>query len=88
MKIATLLKEDGNRMHFDMDPPLPGYGGEGSHRYVIASSVAVFGEPECLVFPSNAAGDIVSWGDIAGSKGTLSHQSVIEGLGYTIVRAA
>lgn len=53
--------------------------------WVIASGTSVpFSGSECLVFPSNKAGEITSWGEIAGVRGSQSHIEALASLGFEI----
>lgn len=90
LKVAERLKNKtdfkGAAALYRFSPPLPDYRGN-EHEFVVVSAIilpkAMGGGAETYLFPANAQGDVVSWLEMPGSqKGTLSHQEVIEGLGY------
>lgn len=64
---------------YRLDPPLDG------HEYVVVSAATVMGEPETYIFPSDADGNVTSWGELDGSfKGALDHQAALRGAGYDL----
>lgn len=71
-----------------VDPPIKwGHHFEddegGESEYVVTSAtVALFSGPETYVFPANADGEVVDWGELPGSfRGSLDHDAAIRGLG-------
>ncbi|QDF14235.1 hypothetical protein SEA_IAMGROOT_62 [Microbacterium phage IAmGroot] len=83
-KIATLVKRD-----------LDGFRGEahlyhvtdGVHEgYVVVSGVVAFDTgPETYIFPADEHGNVVSWGELAGSfKGDIDHERALRDAGFTI----
>lgn len=53
--------------------------GKKRRKYYIASAVcAMFTGPEVLIFPSNRKGEVVSWSETYGERGTLSNEEVIK----------
>jgi len=74
----------GKASLYKLDPPLKDYNGN-SHEYVIASTADVFSGVETYLFPSNEAGEVVSWSELPGSKrGGYSHVEIFDDLGYTV----
>jgi hypothetical protein len=57
-----------------------------STHYVIVSSANVpFSGPETYIFPANARGNVVNWGELEGSRrGSYSHADVLRFAGYEI----
>jgi hypothetical protein len=53
---------------------------EHTTEYVVASAnVVMFSGPEVLIFPATKEGEVVSWGEIGGYRGGLSHEEAIRG---------
>jgi len=54
--------------------------------YVIASAVIAFdhGGEECLIFPAKENGETWSMLDIGGRRGTMSHETVLWNLGFSL----
>lgn len=46
------------------------------------------GGPEVLMFPCDAAGEVSSWNEIGGMRGTLDHREALAEEGYTLVEPA
>jgi len=84
-KIAILVEKDlkgfkGTAHLYKCDPPLE------KHTYVIVSGCdAMFSGPETLIFPANAKGKVLSWGDLNGSfRGSIDHNQALENAGYEV----
>lgn len=54
--------------------------------WVIASAVVAFDtlRPECLIFPAKEDGETWSMLEIAGLRGTLSHEEAFETMGFGV----
>lgn len=61
----------------------------GVHQHVVVSSViAPYTGPETYIFPSNAAGDVISYSELDGSyRGGLDHKQALENAGYEVKEA-
>jgi hypothetical protein len=80
---------------YRVDPPICGYNDyneEGERQeaptydVVCVSSGFVVGQLETYIFPSDEDGEITSFLELPGSrKGGVSHEYVLEGLGYEVV---
>lgn len=90
---ATLVREDppdsAHRGHwkiYRLSEPVPYW--DTTTEYVIASAVVVEfdgGRPEVYLFPANADGEIVSWGEMDGSlKDTLDHEAAVAAAGWVL----
>lgn len=98
MKTATLIRDNlpdfrGHAALYRCNPPIEDYEPwekgqqQKRHEYIIASATTILGAPETYLFPSNAEGEVVAWGELPGSqKGTLSHDQVLTDAGYFVVR--
>lgn len=80
-RIKTLSDWHGFACIYEMVPPF-----KGCEFVVVSSAHVPFSGPETLMFPSD--GEIVtSFGEIAGERGVLSHQHVLESTGYKMERS-
>lgn len=63
--------------------------GQATTSFVIVSAtVVMFSGPETHIFPANANGEVVAWGELDGSyKGGLDHEAALAGAGYSIATA-
>jgi hypothetical protein len=54
--------------------------------YVIVSAVmATFNGPETYIFPADANGNIITWGELDGSfTGALDHEQALRNAGYIV----
>lgn len=87
---ATLLKDrlpnfSGHAQLWQLDPPLLGYDKVTSHEYVVVSGVnAMFSGPETYVFPADADGKVIHWGELDGSfRGEINHEKALRNAGYS-----
>jgi hypothetical protein len=96
-KTATLVKEQmspvgavqklyrlNEAVHWGGD-----YEGDevGHSEYVLVSAVdAMFTGPETYIFPADAEGNVINWGELEGSyRGGYSHEEALRRVGYEIV---
>lgn len=58
----------------------------GDTEYVAVSAVNVeYSGPETYIFPADEQGEILSWGELAGSyRGGLDHAKALRRAGYTV----
>jgi hypothetical protein len=90
----------GHAVHFKVDPPMSqcrwNYDTDEEivtpHEYIIVSAVqdVPFSSsgPETYIFPANAAGEIVDWGELPGStRGYADVERVLRNEGYEITWA-
>ena len=69
-----------------VNPAMTGYSDETPHEYVVSSTVvAMFSGLETLFFPADEAGNVVSYGEVAGMRGG-SMEDVLDQEGYILVR--
>lgn len=53
--------------------------------YVMVSAAAPMGQPETYIFPADAEGEVLDWGELPGSfKGGLDHEQALRNAGYEI----
>ena len=96
-KIARFMRQldsfTGDAALYLLNPPLKGWEWEDdedskaeSYEYVVVSAAVVpFSGPETYLFPSNAQGEVIDWGELPGSyKGELSHAGALQRAGYRI----
>lgn len=79
---------------YELDPPLKTTRWDGDSntevdvevKYVVVSAVvAMFSGPETFIFPGDADGKIVDWGELDGSfRGGLDHERALSNIGYKI----
>ena len=85
-------KWTGTAKLWRVDPPVEfGYGDDTQHtQFVVTSATrAMFSWPETYIFPADAAGRVLDWGELDGSyRGGLDHEKAIKDAGYAIVEAA
>ena len=83
---------NGNQVLWKLSEPV-GYDHDwktnepaGVTGYVITSAVvAMFTGPETYIFPADADGNVIDWGEMEGSlRGTLSHEAAILSAGWEI----
>jgi len=74
----------GSTVHWKLEPPWEDWDGE-THEWVVTSLINWEDEFECLMFPSNEKGDIVSHNELVqGSfRGNHGHEYSISRIGYT-----
>ncbi len=96
MKTATEVKKlkdfTGDARLFKCEPPMEWKDGweddaktKKSKYVVVSATVAMFSGPETYIFPANAKGEVVSWGELDGSfKGSLDHAEALRGAGYGV----
>ena len=46
--------------------------------FVVSSTVAPFSGFETLVFPADAKGHVISWGEVAGGRGVSREEAIAE----------
>jgi hypothetical protein len=100
MNTATKIKDldgfTGEAALFQLSPPLKrtdGWGDEAKEidtEYVVVSAtVAMYSGPETYIFPADADGKVISYGELEGSyRGGLNMEAALEGAGYSVVKAA
>lgn len=50
---------------------------DGETSYVVASSMNVHGTPETLVFATDEHGHVLSWLEVAGGRGDMTHADAL-----------
>lgn len=94
-KTATLIKArlngyTGDARLYKVDPPIPQNEWDGedttTHEYVVVSGViAPFSGAETYIFPGDAEGNVVDWGELDGSfRGDIDHEQALVNAGYSI----
>jgi len=83
-------KFKGEAWLYRVEPPAPyGWSGEEKTEYLVASAVSMpFGTltPETFIFPADATGKVLDWGELPGSfRGEMDCDRAIREAGYTIV---
>jgi hypothetical protein len=69
---------------YRLDPPMETYDGTKAD-HVIVSAVEVLGVSETYIFAARETGEVVNWGELAGSfRGALDHAGALRGAGYEI----
>ncbi len=60
----------------------------GKFRYVVVSAtIALFSGPETYIFPADAKGNVLNWGELEGSyKGGLDHEGALKSAGYIVLK--
>lgn len=59
---------------------------EGFEYVVVSANTVMFSGPETYIFPADASGRIVDWGELDGSfRGDLDHEAALENAGYEVV---
>ena len=97
MNAATYVKRidgwRGDAALYHLNPPTTYMAYDGDEyrphetSFVIVSAVVVYGEPETYIFPADAEGECLSFGELEGSqKGTLQHGDALRDAGYEIVQ--
>ena len=57
-----------------------------STRFVVVSAIHGMFGAETYIFPANASGAVVDWGELNGSgKGSLTHEWVLKDAGFKVV---
>jgi len=87
-RIKRLSGFTGEAWLYRVDPPMPyGWEEEAWTEYVVSSSaIALFSGPETYLFPADASGKVLDWGDLEGSyRGGLDCDQAIRNAGYMIV---
>jgi len=80
MKTATLIKQGGHQNVYQMNPPfVDEENPKKKYKYIVVSNNGF----ESLIFPSNARGDIVDYGDIGGLNDNISDRELLKMYGYT-----
>lgn len=97
MITATKLRQvnpsaNGNQYLWHLSEPV-GYGYDWEKdttksvtEYVITSAAVVFGSgPETYIFPADADGNVIDWGEMSGSiRGYLNHEMAIREAGWAV----
>lgn len=94
MGTATLVRQldgfTGDARLYRCEPPMPYRASwdaeeDSLTEFVVVSATCVLGDPETYVFPADAEGEIVWWGEIGGSfRGGLDHSRALAESGYAI----
>lgn len=81
-KTATLIRAGlpGWQGYANLYRLSPFYNG---HKYVVASAVTQH-VTETLVFPSDGAGRVDSFGELGGARGVANHAAALADLGYEV----
>jgi len=97
MRTAELIKDNltnfnGHAALYKLSQPVS-YGYDdaaGTTEFVVASTADVmFSGVETYLFPADAEGNILNWGELDGSmKGETSHEVVLGSAGFTLKEAA
>jgi len=70
---------------YQLDPPMKDYDDKEHEFVIVSAAIAPYSGPETYVFPADANGNIISWGEMpASQRGTLSHKLVLTEAGYMI----
>jgi len=77
---------NGKQKLYKLSVPIE-YEEKQTTNYIVVSAANVmFSGIETYIFPSDKNGDILDWTELDGSKkGTISHEKVLIGAGYTII---
>jgi hypothetical protein len=71
----------GEARLYKVTPPLDG------HEHVAVSAVVAYSGPETYIFPADADGKVLSWGELDGSfRGDLDHEAALRLAGYEVTR--
>lgn len=96
--VKTLTGFNGDAQLFRIDPPSEyeesGYDGNGDYfegikplTHVVASAVvAPHSGPEVLLFPATPEGEVITFAEVGGQRGTLEHDLVLSDMGWEVVR--
>jgi hypothetical protein len=87
MNKATFVRQldgfNGDARLYRCDPSV--HYGSGKTEYVVVSGVAEVFATETYIFPANADGAVIDWGELDGSfKGYVDHKKALSDAGYTI----
>lgn len=75
----------GDAALYELSKPITDRDGL-KHKFVIASATLVLGSPETYLFPANAEGKCLDFGELTGSyRGGLSHTKALLGAGFAVV---
>lgn len=74
-----------------LTPPIVAVGVDGKeveHCHVVVSATTFFCAPETYIFPASGSGEVVDWGELAGSyRGGLDIGQALRNAGYEYRRA-
>lgn len=93
MGSATFVKQRNGRGDgrvYRVDPPIEQRDWDGeveaTHEYVwVSATVVPYTGPETYIFPSDADGNVLDWGELDGSyRGGLDHAEALRGAGYEV----
>lgn len=79
----------GDARLYKLEPPIEQKDWDGTlvatHEFVVVSAVSVpFTGPETYIFPADAGGNVVDWGELDGSaRGHMDHSLALSDAGYT-----
>ncbi len=85
---ATLVRQldgwNGDARLYKLSAPVQPYADVGPTDHVIVSASDVpFSGPETFIFPADAEGNVINWGEMPGSfRGSLDHAEAIRQAGW------
>jgi hypothetical protein len=84
-EVKRLEGWSGDARVYELSSPMTWDG--GATDYVIVSATVVpFSGPETYIFPADADGEVLAWGELDGSfQGGLDHERALNGAGYEVV---
>ncbi len=93
--IRNLDNFTGDARLYKLDPPMSYEGWDDetdknatttTEWVVVSATVAPYSGAETYIFPSNAEGEITSWGELDGSfRGALDHAEALANADYKVV---
>ncbi len=102
MGIATMVRKldgfRGDARLYKLDPPIEfeRYEANDQDEYsevkhasefvIVSALIAPYSGAETYIFPGDASGEIVDWGELSGSfRGALDHEQALNRAGYQII---
>jgi hypothetical protein len=84
--LSTGFRGDARLYALDGQKVLTKYDGRKVwYTHLVVSAADVFGAPETYIFPANADGTVLDWGELDGSqKGNVSHDEALSDGGYEV----
>jgi hypothetical protein len=81
----------GDARIYRVDPPMsyyPTWEGPASlaDHVVVSATTVMYTGPETYIFPADAEGKVLDWGELDGSfRGRLDHEEALRGAGYEVI---